>query len=542
MVEAAAKEDPGRIDLLLRLAERTLRIDPEEGYELVIEAVNDATRLSRPTSSLYRTLAEAAELCGDLHGAIDALEKGIRVATGEPVVGAHLHMELVRLFRLIGEYPRALEHAREAIDLYRQVDDQAGEAFALKGLADLYAGVGDIGHALGFYFDALRTAEQADAGEISGICLCDIALLQSEQGDHQRAIEHLLRARELFSTAGLRRFEVRTLANLASVSAAAGEYRSGLDYGLRAMAIYQALDDRTELATTLANLSRIYQALDDPTGALECNRKAYDLFELVADDLGRGTVLLNSGMVYHATGEYQSAIFIAEQGLEVATAAGEERLQLECHELLSRSFEAIGDPERSLKHLREAIAIRDSIEREERRRGLADLQAQYDLERAEKEREIYRLKNEQLESENRHKTEELTSISMRLIENSRFLNDVRREIERVRDGLREEERREIDEILQKIRQNSNRDQAWELFEEQFRKVHHDFTDRLARRAPDLTQTELKVSALIKAGLSSNEIASLFHVTKRNIDTHRYRLRKKLDIPTETSLAAWFAKV
>ena len=542
MLEAAAEDDPGRVDLLVKLAERTLPVDPEGAYDLLQEGVEIAARFSVQTPSLYRSLADAAEACGDLQGALDAAEKGIRFADPESETTADLHMELVRLYRLIGEYPHALEHVREAIDIYRKLDDRGGEAFALKGLADLYAGVGDIGHALGFYFEALRTAEEAEAVEIVGICLCDIALLQSEQGDHPRAIENLLRAREIFSTAGLRPFEVRTLANLASVSAAAGEFRSGLDYGLRAMAIYQALDERSELATTLANLSRIYQALDDPAGALECNRKAYDLFEFVGDDLGRGTVLLNSGMVYHAMGEHQNAVFITEQGLDVAVAAGEERLQLECHELLSRAFESIGDPERSLKHLREAIAIRDRIEREERRRGLADLQAQYDLERAEKEREIYRLKNEQLESENRHKTEELTSISMRLIENSRFLNDIRREIERVRDGMDQDRRKEINEILQKIRKQGDRDHAWELFEEQFRKVHHDFIDRLARSAPGLTQTELKVSALIKAGLSSTEIASMFHVTKRNIDTHRYRLRKKLDIPTEISLSAWFAKV
>lgn len=547
MLGATDRDDPGRIPLLLRLAERVMPDDPDEGIALLREAIDNATghRTYSDLPLLYGRLAGALEATGDPEGAIAAAKKGLAATPNEETAArADLHLELTRLCRLVGDYPRALGHARDAIDLFGEegANDPGGSALALKGMADLYAGVGDTTSALALCFDALRKAEEADSDEITGVCLCDIALLQSEQGEHDRAIDHLLRARDTFAEAGLRVLEVRTLANLASVSAAAGRHREGLEYGLRAMAIYTTLDDRLGLATTLANLSRLYRALDDPASALECSRKAYDLFDLLGDDLGRGTVLLGSGMVYYAIEEYQNAVYIIEQALEVAIATDMPGLALECHEILSRSFEGLGNAARSLEHLRSAVAIRDRLEQEERRRGLADLQAQYDLERTEQEREIYRLKSERLETDNRSKTEELTSMSIRLVEKNRLLNGIRRDLEKLGENAPPEVGEKIEEIRKKIREQSRRDDDWNAFEEQFRKVHHDFIERLARIAPDLTPTELKVSALVRTGLSSAEIAALFHVTRRNIDTHRYRLRKKLGLPSSTSLSSWFAQL
>lgn len=212
------------------------------------------------------------------------------------------------------------------------------------------------------------------------------------------------------------------------------------------------------------------------------------------------------------------------------------------HELLSESYERIGDLERGIEHLRRTLALRDTIVDSERRRGLADLQAQYDLERAVRERELYRRENERLEEENRSKEAELGSLSMLLVERSRFIKGIRLAVEKLSGRVPEKVADEVDEILRTIRTSSSREADWQEFERQFRKVHHDFIDRLARRFPDLTKSELKVCALVRTGLSSAEIASMLHVTKRNIDTHRYRLRKKLGIATETSLSSFFNSV
>jgi len=53
--------------------------------------------------------------------------------------------------------------------------------------------------------------------------------------------------------------------------------------------------------------------------------------------------------------------------------------------------------------------------------------------------------------------------------------------------------------------------------------------------PSLTTTDLKLCAYLHINLTSKEIAQLMGISVRGVETSRYRLRKKLDIPGETSL-------
>ena len=54
----------------------------------------------------------------------------------------------------------------------------------------------------------------------------------------------------------------------------------------------------------------------------------------------------------------------------------------------------------------------------------------------------------------------------------------------------------------------------------------DLLCRLMREHPELTETELRIRALAERGLTSREIADLFHCSIRTIENHRYRMGKK----------------
>jgi DNA-binding CsgD family transcriptional regulator len=66
-------------------------------------------------------------------------------------------------------------------------------------------------------------------------------------------------------------------------------------------------------------------------------------------------------------------------------------------------------------------------------------------------------------------------------------------------------------------------------------VHSDFLFTLKEKYPDLKAHELKLCAYLRMNLSSKEIAQLMSISVRGVEISRYRLRKKLDIPTETNL-------
>ena len=73
------------------------------------------------------------------------------------------------------------------------------------------------------------------------------------------------------------------------------------------------------------------------------------------------------------------------------------------------------------------------------------------------------------------------------------------------------------------------------FTKHFDKVHSDFVVGLKEKHPTITGNELKLCAYLRMNLSTKEIAQLMNISVRGVEISRYRLRKKLELPTEISL-------
>ena len=79
------------------------------------------------------------------------------------------------------------------------------------------------------------------------------------------------------------------------------------------------------------------------------------------------------------------------------------------------------------------------------------------------------------------------------------------------------------------------DEEWHQFSTHFDTVHLNFLRSIKRRYPILTPNELKLCAYLHMNLSSKEIAQHMKISVRGVEISRYRLRKKLQISTETNL-------
>lgn len=92
------------------------------------------------------------------------------------------------------------------------------------------------------------------------------------------------------------------------------------------------------------------------------------------------------------------------------------------------------------------------------------------------------------------------------------------------------------ELLSKIdqRQFSNYSD-WESFRFSFEHQHPDFLLSLASTCPSLTPLELKICAMVRASLSTKEIMDLLQTSERNVENHRYRIRRKLDLRPHQNL-------
>lgn len=159
---------------------------------------------------------------------------------------------------------------------------------------------------------------------------------------------------------------------------------------------------------------------------------------------------------------------------------------------------------------------------------------QLEIEKAEKE--LVKLRNEKLETEIQHKNTELASVAMHLVQKGELIDKVREQVLRLKnkDG-NEKNTDDVKKIIKVISDEDKIDKQWEQFAMHFDNVHRDFLSILKNKYPNLSPNELKLSAYLRINLSTKEIAQLMNISVRGVEISRYRLRKKLQIPTEVNL-------
>lgn len=164
------------------------------------------------------------------------------------------------------------------------------------------------------------------------------------------------------------------------------------------------------------------------------------------------------------------------------------------------------------------------------------LQYLHALELEKSEKEIIKLRNEKLEAEINHKNKELASTAMHLVQKGELFSKVKEELLKLKKSTAGEKGGEdFKKIIRILSEEDKVDQDWEHFAIHFDKVHSDFLIALKDRFPKLSPNELKLSAYLRMNLSTKEIAQLMNISVRGVEISRYRLRKKLQIPTETNL-------
>ena len=160
----------------------------------------------------------------------------------------------------------------------------------------------------------------------------------------------------------------------------------------------------------------------------------------------------------------------------------------------------------------------------------------HELEINKTESELVALRNEKLEADINFKNSELASSAMHLVKKGELLSKIKNELSQVMKELDNPHAiTELKKMTRSLSEDDNMDKEWENFTKHFDKVHSDFVVGLKEKHPGISGNELKLCAYLRMNLSTKEIAQLMNISVRGVEISRYRLRKKLGIPSEKNL-------
>lgn len=160
------------------------------------------------------------------------------------------------------------------------------------------------------------------------------------------------------------------------------------------------------------------------------------------------------------------------------------------------------------------------------------LQYLHQLEIEHNEREIIQLQKEKLETDIAFKNKELATTTMHLFKRGKLLSKLKEELLiAIKKLPTKENSRDFTLLVKMLNEAEKQDEGWEQFSIHFDEVHNNFLKNLKTTYPELTQSDLKICAYLKMNLSSKEIAQLLNISLKGVEVARYRLRKKLQIPS-----------
>lgn len=154
---------------------------------------------------------------------------------------------------------------------------------------------------------------------------------------------------------------------------------------------------------------------------------------------------------------------------------------------------------------------------------------------------------EQLKNSNESLKKDIRKKSIELAKKAKENNSNNHILHKVKDNIKEIEKNPS--VISKIKLKETRrllDSYLEtednIFETQIDEIHQVFFKKMLSLYPDLTNYDLRLSAYLKMGLKTKEIAEILHVLPSSINVSRSRLRKKLDLDPSEDLFSFMNEI
>jgi DNA-binding NarL/FixJ family response regulator len=133
------------------------------------------------------------------------------------------------------------------------------------------------------------------------------------------------------------------------------------------------------------------------------------------------------------------------------------------------------------------------------------------------------------------KVSTLELLSGQMNKKNKIIAQLKKQAEETQNVLNASFLPQLNKLLKIVNTELDIKKDWQKFESQMQHTYPDFWKKLNSAYPDLTRNEKQLCLYLRNDKNSQEIAELLSVSIRTIEMARYRLRKKLHLPTEIDL-------
>ncbi|MET0638159.1 MAG: tetratricopeptide repeat protein [Chitinophagaceae bacterium] len=501
-----------------------------------------------PTPYFHRLFADTAfsNLKEELKGALKIQDK----------------LTAARCLQRMGRICLHLNHFAQALDYHLQADKLLAETGQEVGRASNLNDIGVVYHRNKQRGEARKAFNQALGIFQSRKHPTGIASTQMKIG-HWFSSQHMFDSGFYYQRIALSNFqELNDQAGIAENYNEVGNiyedqhrYDSAFLYFNRSVMLGEVVKDTALLIEAINNVGDIYRKTGRYELALRSTRRAMGLAVTTRELFHMGSIYRDMAKTFHALGRDDSAFFYqrACHQLMLDIFSTETSTQLA---VLQTLYE-VGNKNTEIAHLeavrRTHLAIVAIvlllllcgaliISRQRLRIKNAELLRKEELAAHHAEQTRLEVKQQALQQELELKSRELTTHTLNTIQKNQFLETLQKQVGEILIDPRRDQRRPLKQLQLQISQNINNGQHWDDFQRIFDQVHASFFVRLKAHCDMLTKTDLRLVALLKMNLESEQVATLLGISADSLRVMRHRLRKKMNLEHSQGLTQFIQSI
>lgn len=375
------------------------RSDTKRALELTLQArrLAEAHSYDRGLAYSLRSSSVCYQLIGNYQaGLADALEATNLFERLEDKAG--VASALTRLgcnYDALGEHSKAIDCHSRSLQISEEIDDMNEASKALNNLGRTYFCLGDYAKALDYWQRSLQRKSEIDFPTLSGT-LSNIGVLHEKLGEYQKAADYYLKALQLSREVGHTEIESMCLINLGLAYVFMGNYASARKCLLKAAEVSQEIELKHPEAIAFIYLGKLHQTTREYDSALSSYQRGLGIAQHIGHRMSESEAFIGLGELFCELEDYEQAADSLLQALSIAEEIGHNEYVFKAHHLLSLVYEQQKDFAGALKHYKAFYEIRQKVFGEEADKNLRRVMIQAEVERAQRDAEIHRLKHVEL--------------------------------------------------------------------------------------------------------------------------------------------------
>jgi len=266
----------------------------------------------------------------------------------------------------------------------------------LNYLGNVYESYGDYQTALQYGQDSLRLANENDLKETEADSHSTIGTIFTRLSDTTNAIRHFQESLKIREEIDNKPAMASSLNLLARTFALDEQFEKSAEYYQKAIDLRKSINDKGALPWSYLGLASLYEkqkkfdeAADYYLLSIEMNRES-------GDNRCKLHCYFGLARIYFDNGNIENTFKYCEKALSIANDLNAKPVLFEIHALFAKYYEKIGEIEKAYKNFKLYHQIKEEVLSSQMHNKLKKQQISFEVEKSQKEAEIYHLKNVEL--------------------------------------------------------------------------------------------------------------------------------------------------